>query len=174
MSSSTSSRCAIRTPTPTQLDEIRQRLAYDPLTGIVIWIDPHPRAHHAKTGEEAGFKITKGYRRIELGGRSYATAHVAWFLHYGTWPVCELDHEDRVRDHNWISNLREATRLQQVRNTNLRADNTSGLKGVTRAGRRWRAQTNLNGRRTSLGYFDTPELAHTAYLVATTAQHGEH
>lgn len=174
MSSSTSRGCELRAPSPEQLREIRQRLAYDPLTGIVTWINPHPRAHRAKAGEEAGTLLSRGYRRIELGGRSYATAHIAWFLHYGAWPVCELDHEDRDRINNRIGNLREATRLQQNVNTNLRADNTSGFKGVTRAGRRWRAQANVNGKRTTLGHFATPELAHAAYQAAMAAQHGAH
>ena len=170
MSSNTSSRCAIRTPTTSQLAEIQKRLAYDPLTGIVIWADPPKYAHHAKLGEEAGFCITKGYRRIELGGRSYATAHVAWFLHYGVWPTTELDHEDRVRDNNRIKNLREATRQEQNINTNLRADNTTGFKGVTRVGRRWKAQANVNNKRTTLGHFDTAEEASAAYQAAMTAR----
>lgn len=123
-------------------------------------------------GDEAGSLTVKGYRRIELRDRSYATANVAWFLYHGTWPVTELDHEDRVRDHNWISNLRPASRFEQVVNTEMRADNKSGFKGVHQVGRRWKAQINIKGKRTCLGTFDTPELAAAAYAEAAKIHHG--
>ena len=49
--------------------------------------------------------------------------------------------------------------------------NLSGLKGATWNDQRkkWRARLGNKGKYLHLGYFDTPELAHEAYLNALEA-----
>ncbi|MFW3387968.1 UNVERIFIED_CONTAM: AP2 domain-containing protein, partial [Kocuria sp. CPCC 205274] len=46
-------------------------------------------------------------------------------------------------------------------NAQLRKDSTSGVKGVTWASNigKWRARIQHNGRRITIGYFDSPEIA---------------
>lgn len=40
-----------------------------------------------------------------------------------------------------------------------RADNTSGFPGVTRSGNKWTARCIVDGKRTYIGSFNTPEEA---------------
>jgi hypothetical protein len=56
---------------------------------------------------------------------------------------------------------------------NPRSDNTSGFLGVSlhRPSGRWRAKLQANGRFHHCGLFDTPELAHTAYIEAKRRLH---
>jgi hypothetical protein len=72
-----------------------------------------------------------------------------------------------------INNLRPATKSQNSANTGKRSDNTSGKKGVSRSGLKWRAAISYLGRTIHLGYFNTPELAHEAYRQAALKYHGE-
>ena len=41
----------------------------------------------------------------------------------------------------------------------LSADNTSGFPGVTKAGNKWTARCIIDGKRTYIGSFNTPEEA---------------
>jgi hypothetical protein len=87
-----------------------------------------------------------------------------------------VDHRDGDGLNNRrSSNLRIATRGQNAANAKLRADNTSGFKGVTlhRVSGKWQAYINANGRRHSLGYFETPEEAGAAYASAGPRAHGD-
>lgn len=76
---------------------------------------------------------------------------------------------------NRRSNLRVASRQQNARNRRLRADNRSGLKGVSfdKKTKRWKAQINNDRKQIVLGYFDAPEQAHAAYCEAAKKYHGE-
>lgn len=91
----------------------------------------------------------------------------------GEWPADMIDHKNRDRTDNRWENLREATRSQN--NANRRASSTHGFKGATfnRRQGRWMAQTKVNGKRVYLGYYDTPEEAHAAYVAAAERYFGE-
>jgi hypothetical protein len=69
---------------------------------------------------------------------------------------------------NRLVNLREATRIENCRNTTPRTDGASGLTGVGwhKCTGRWRAYITIDGRHTSLGYFPTAAEASAAYWVA--------
>ncbi len=54
----------------------------------------------------------------------------------------------------------------------LRSDNSSGFKGVTRAGAKWQASIRRNGRTVHLGLHSTPEAAAHAYDLAALDLHG--
>jgi len=47
------------------------------------------------------------------------------------------------------------------------------MKGVQIAGRRFSARITVNGKKLSLGRFDTAEAAHEAYVAAAKKLHGE-
>lgn len=80
-----------------------------------------------------------------------------------------IDHKDRNGLNCQKHNLRKCTNSQNMQNGSVRVDNTSGYKGVGKkylcfnTKHNWRAYINLDGKRTYLGYYDTPEEAARAY-----------
>jgi hypothetical protein len=93
----------------------------------------------------------------------------------GTPSGMETDHINMNRLDNRSSNLRIATTSENGRNRCATSKNRSGFKGVSWDMRRckWVAQIALNGKRSSLGYFDAAEDAATAYAIASANMHGE-
>jgi hypothetical protein len=93
----------------------------------------------------------------------------------GDWPTAEIDHANGTRDDNRWSNLRSATRSQNLVNARKPSTNTSGLKGVSWDAERgnWRAYLTLNGRNKYLGRFADPAEAHRAYFAAARLHFGE-
>lgn len=87
----------------------------------------------------------------------------------------DTDHRDGNGLNNRRSNLRNATKSQNMHNARQRADNSSGYKGVCwhkRKGK-WEARIRLNGRQNHLGYYDTPEAAFEARSKAAHTLHQE-
>ena len=74
-----------------------------------------------------------------------------------------VDHNDNDKTNNLLENLRWATNGENMRNTQLSATNTSGVKGVNWHKRcsKWEAQITLDGKKIHLGYFTTLEEATT-------------
>ncbi len=85
----------------------------------------------------------------------------------------EVDHIDGNSLNNCRSNLRVATRKENTRNRRITSKNTSGYVGVGRAGRRWSSTIKFDGVSHHIGYFDTPEEAHEAYLRRAIEVFGE-
>jgi hypothetical protein len=56
-----------------------------------------------------------GYLCVQVGQRRYRSHRLAWFLTYGYWPKL-IDHIDRNKINNRLSNLREATLAENSRN----------------------------------------------------------
>ena len=85
----------------------------------------------------------------------------------------EVDHINRNRLDNRLSNLRVVTRDENQWNTTLRANNSSGYKGVYRANGRWIARIMTNKKAAHLGCFDDINDAALAYNEAAM-ERGEH
>lgn len=68
-----------------------------------------------------------------------------------------VDHINRNGLDNRRSNLRPATKKQNMENQGRRRDNTSGCTGVSwhKSTAKWEAYITHNGKRTRLGYFDS-------------------
>ncbi len=143
-------------------ERVLELLKYDPETGVIVWAVSRGRL--AKAGDVAGTIDKDGYTRININGRKYAAHRIAWLIDTGAWPPDEIDHRNGVRSDNRRSNLREADRF--INNQNATKPNRRiGLAGVAPQGKRFAAKITINRRLTYIGTFDTPELAHSAYVA---------
>lgn len=110
-------------------------------------------------GSAAGSDHSAGYRSVCVNGKHLLVHRVIFAMHHGRWPDDELDHKDRQRNNNRISNLREAGPQKNQGNQKLRRNNTSGFRGAYWAAHagRWKAMVSHEGEVHNLGYFDTAE-----------------
>lgn len=143
---------------------LRELLAYDPETGVLVWkvrgrhLFTSDREHKRWNGRYGGKTAFSPNRNGYLDGmvfRQMQRAHrVAWAIYYGVWPTHDIDHINGVRTDNRISNLRSVDRRANSRNQKLRSTNKSGVMGVCRIRGRWRAYINVK-RATHIGTYDT-------------------
>jgi hypothetical protein len=145
---------------PLNVETLNRSLAYDPGTGVFTRKQTETFNPRVKAGEPAGHLNRDGYVYIRIGKVSYLAHRLAWFCIHGRWPL-EIDHANGVKNDNRISNLREATRSQNMANTNVPKNNTSGAKGVyfDKVNQKWMAYIMLNQRAKNLGRFDSFEEA---------------
>lgn len=87
---------------------------------------------------------------------------------------------DKLVDHingntldNRKSNLRLCTNAENCRNAKKYKTNTSGYKGVSAEGRRWKAGITFEQKKIYLGTFDIPQEAHEAYKSKAKELFGE-
>lgn len=75
------------------------------------------------------------------------------------------DHINRNKLDNRKQNLRFCSYSVNNNNSNLRSDNTSGVKGVSfkKKSNKWKAEITNNGKYIFLGNFNTKEGAQKAY-----------
>ena len=145
--------------------QLREKFFYDPETGVII---------NRKTGRQIR-AVTNGYLAARFSGTTMYAHRIAWALTFGRMPDRHLDHINGNKTDNRISNLREADDLvnNHNRHTANKSNKSCGLLGVTkpRHTNKWAASITVNRRRVHIGYFDTPEEAHTAYLNAKLIHH---
>ena len=134
------------------------------------------RKIQAKAGTVAGWRSYKdGYWYIVVDGKRYVAHRIVWALVHGVDPTYQIDHINGVRDDNRIENLRLAPKgqLDNLQNSALQSNNTSGYRGVSwhKIVGKWQGRIVKNQKTTHLGYFDTPEEAYAAYLKAKKELH---
>lgn len=153
------------------IDRLREVLAYDPITGVLVWAARTSRK--VRIGSQAGSTTNKGYRAIRIDGMLIQAHRIAWALHYGRWPEDQIDHRDGDRQNNRIANLRECLGGQNQQNMKRRSDNASGVQGVALHAQtgKWRAYITVDGKRRHLGLFSTVEEASKAHSAAKRQLH---
>src|ERR1700721_3037973 len=102
---------------------LRERLQYDPTTGRWVWLRS---SRPGWVGRPAGSLDAYGYWCIKLDGQSYKASRLAHLYMTGEWPEEEMDHIDTKPWNDVWTNLRPATRLENIQNRNMRTDNSSG------------------------------------------------
>ena len=125
-----------------------------------------------KAGEKAGSEDSLGYTFIAYKRKKYALHRLIFWRHYGFLPD-EVDHIDGNPRNNCVENLRAATHLENMRNSKIRKDNTSGIKGVcwSIASKKWEVKFQLNGKTKHFGkYHDI----NVAKFVCETMRHKYH
>lgn len=157
-------------PSLTQ-SQLKELLHYDPDTGI--FTNKVFRGPKALKNAEVGCINSKGYLTLNIKLKNYKCHRLAWLYIYGVWPKDQIDHINQNKIDNRIANLREVTKSQNGQNTSLRADNTSGHKGVSwsKGHRKWQAQIKVNNVYLYLGYFDNLDGAVAARKQAEEQLH---
>lgn len=147
-------------------------LCYDPLTGVFTWaVDVSSRC---KKGMVTGTLGDDGYLRIGYKGRYYKAHRLAWEIHNGPIPKgFIIDHDDRVRDNNKLSNLRLATRSQNNQNSPDRKKAGGLPRNIRTRAKGYQVRMKFNGKWVILGTFLDLELAELIENEARAKYHGE-
>lgn len=150
------------TTTPTNeltAEYLRSALNYNPDTGIFTW--KVSTSNRVKVGDIAGSRRGDGYLQIMIQSRLHKAHRLAWLYVHGVWPEDQIDHINRNRIDNQISNLREVSHKQNNQNKGKAGNNTSGHTGVCwhKQKSKWQTHIKHNRKRIHLGYFATIEEA---------------
>lgn len=151
---------------------VRDLFDYDPTDGQLRW--RVKKRWNGKVGAVAGAVNRDGYREIGVDGRTYKAHRLVWLHQHGAWPAGQIDHANRDRSDNRLSNLRDANASQNCANKSTTA--ADGMRGIyiKRKRRvRYGAHIKVAGKNRHLGYFDTLEQAQAAYSLAAQAAWGE-
>ena len=154
-------------PLPPQ-DVLLNLFEYDPESGDI----KHKtyKSSQAQAGDTAGCLKSDGYRHLQINGRLYYESRIIWMMMTGEDPGdLYVDHKDRDRRNNRWSNLRLATRPQQMWNRRMPG------KGYCFDKQRqmWAVRVLVNGKRLWGGRHPTEELACKAAQDLRAAHHGE-
>jgi hypothetical protein len=142
-----------------------ETLDYSPTNGVFTW---KVRRNGIQRGSIAGWVSASGHLQITINGKHYYAHRLAWLYVHGYLPSGQIDHINRDKLDNRISNLRDSSHSENQWNVGLKNTNTSGFKGVSYAYRqkKWRAAITTNKKSKHIGYFDTKERASIAYRLA--------
>lgn len=87
----------------------------------LYWIKPTSKYAHPKLGDRyrAGVEDSIGYRIVSIFSKLYKEHRLVWIYHNGSISEkIQIDHINRIRNDNRISNLRLATYSTNGLNTN--------------------------------------------------------
>ncbi len=137
-------------------------LRYNKDTGIFYWLI---NTNHIREGDIAGYLTNDtGYIIIGFEKKHYSAHRLAWLYCYGYTPK-GIDHINGIRHDNRICNLREASASENNQNiSKFKKSNKCKFLGVRKVNNRYRSVLTLNSKKIHIGYFNTPEEAHEAYL----------
>lgn len=151
---------------------ISNYLDYSPETGIFVW---KVKTKTSNVNDVAGNTNWRGYVSIWINAKPYYAHRLAWAFCNGSWPCGDIDHINEDKSDNRISNLRVASRSENMFNRSSNKNNTSGIKGVVfcKATSKWRAQIMVDRKSINIGRFTTKEQAANAYLLKAKEIRGE-
>jgi HNH endonuclease/AP2 domain len=149
---------------------LKQLVSYDESTGIFT---SNIQRGRLKKGAVAGYIKTQGHIAIHIDGNSHFAHRLAWLYAYGEFPAGQIDHINRIKTDNRISNLRIVSHQHNQQNQDkARKDSRSGLRGASKhSDGRWQATITIGNKYKYIGLFDTAELAHAAYIQAKIDNH---
>ena len=138
--------------------------------GVLYW---RKDVDNVMAGLPAGF-MSGEYLYVRYLGKAYAVHKVIYEMHHGDTEG-PVDHRNRNKLDNLITNLRKATKSQNEANTEKRATNTSGYKGVywLKNARKWRAKIDCDKQQIHIGLFECKHAAAAAYNSKAAELFGE-
>jgi hypothetical protein len=119
-----------------------------------------------KPGSLAGYLHKhSGYWFVRVDKKMYLGHRLAWLYVYGKYPKNNIDHINRDRSDNRITNLRDVTSSQNNRRRLVSKNSQSGYKGVRKNKNcsTWSARIKKDKVEFHLGCFKTKEDAAVAY-----------
>jgi hypothetical protein len=146
----------VKNDTSITAERLRELLRYEPETGRFFWLERSGRGiKKSCSGSLAGNLNNTGYRRVTLDRKMYLEHRLAWFWVHGEWPEY-IDHINRDRSDNRISNLRPCSMSENLMNTVVRKNNKTGITGIHWDSKNGKWQTYITKDRTRvhLGQFD--------------------
>jgi hypothetical protein len=146
-------------------------IKYSPETGIFTWARSRPGV---SAGSQAGCLSKHGYLLVKVGRKQYRAHRLAWLITHGEWPDAEIDHINGDRADNRICNLRPVDRSGNSQNRwKAHCNSSHGRLGAAwnKQHQRWQSKIAANGARHHLGYFNSADEAHVAYMNAKRCLH---
>jgi hypothetical protein len=153
--------------------ELQRLFHYSPDTGIFTRL---VAISTTRAGDVAGYTHTiSGYHRIKINNRKFLTHRLVWLYVYGFFPPNEIDHINGVRNDNRLTNLRLATRTENMRNISKNSKNKTGFKGVSfnEKTKKYSVKITVDGKEVYIGKILTLKGAVNAYRNLALKHYGE-
>jgi len=115
----------------------------------------------------------KGYNKIEINGKKFFRHRIIAFCFLGLENIVGESGADDCIDHINGNKLDNRVANLQVTTQQGNSHNRTRAKGYTwnKHAKKWTAQICVNKKKIHLGYYDTEEDAHQAYLNAKPIYH---
>lgn len=153
---------------------LKERFFYNEYSGQLTWKILFP-------GKFAGTKCKPGknyqaeFIKIALERLDFKAHRICWIIYYDrkikTGHV--IDHINGNPLDNRIVNLRECLNNQNCMNSKTPKSSSTGFKGVSKCGNKYRSYITKNKKQIHLGLFDTLLDAHEAYTQSAVKLFGE-
>ena len=143
---------------------VRDTFCYDPTSGLLVRVVNKSKYDRSATGHKVIRKSGKAYIQVKVGRKTYLAHRIIYLYVTGRFPEGEIDHRDGDGTNNRWDNLTVGTRRDNCLNVRRRADNRSGVTGVSfcKGKQKWQAYISSDAGRIHLGFFEVLEDAAAA------------
>jgi hypothetical protein len=149
---------------------LKETLSYDPETGLFTRLK---RTSNCIKANQTACRLNKRtkYRQVSFDGVEYQSHRLIWMYVYGTWPKGQIDHINRDKSDNRLSNLRDCSISENKQNSGVYKNNKTGFRGISKKGKKYEANIRVNGKRKYIGSFNSAELAYNTYVMFARKLH---
>lgn len=150
-------------------ERLKELMSYDPYTGLFKWkVRTSLRVQIGDIVGGAGRPRKCKYFGTRIDGRRVRLHQLAVLYMTGTWPKNVPDHRDGNGQNNRWDNIRDISLAENSQNIKgPRRSSSTGLLGAYRCTNgyyKFQSQITAYGKRVHIGFFNTAEEAHKAYM----------